>query len=119
MRPEETLELLKTDVNLERGKLTVRSGKSKAARRVLDLTTDSKAILARRMVGISPWIFPSEIKSGDHRGRLNNAHDKLIADAAKDGVKLNFCHSCPTLSTNRNKRDRFRNIQSKRRQTVN
>ena len=34
-------------------------GKSPAARRTLDLTSESRVILARRMAGNSKWIFPS------------------------------------------------------------
>jgi integrase len=53
MRPEEVLSLRKQDVDLERGQLRIKSGKSKAAQRTLDLTSESLAILARR------WHNPS------------------------------------------------------------
>jgi site-specific recombinase XerD len=51
MRPEEVLAISKFDVNLDRGQLQIQKGKSVAARRVLDLTPESRAILARRMSG--------------------------------------------------------------------
>jgi len=43
MRPEE---VSKFDVKLERGQVQIQSGKSAAARRILDLTAESHAILA-------------------------------------------------------------------------
>jgi integrase len=75
MRPEEALALSKLDVNQDRGQLQIRSGKSAAARRTLDLTPESREILARRMAVESCWIFPAPRKPGQHIGRLNNAHD--------------------------------------------
>src|SRR5205807_6322161 len=86
MRPEEVLALSKFDLNLERAQLQVRSGKSKASRRTLDLTPESRAILARRIAGESSWIFPAPRKPGQHVARLNNAHDAVCAKAA-----LSFC----------------------------
>jgi integrase len=90
MRPEEVVELRKECVNLETGQLLVATGKSKAARRTLDLTTESRTILAARMKGISPWVFPSKRNTSRHRGRLNGAHDNLCEKAIKEGAALNF-----------------------------
>ena len=59
MRPDEVTCLRKDDVDLDRGQARIRNGKSAAARRILDLTTESRQLLARRMLGNSPWIFPS------------------------------------------------------------
>lgn len=86
MRPEEVLALSKFDVNLERSQVQIRSGKSAAARRTLDLTPESREILARRIVGKSTWIFPAPRKPGHHISRLNNAHDYVCI---KGG--LSFC----------------------------
>ena len=86
MRPEEALSLSKFDVNLDRGQLQIRAGKSAAARRTLDLTPESREILARRAAGESSWIFPAPHKPGHHIARLNNAHDAVCAKAA-----LSFC----------------------------
>ena len=77
MRPEEVLSLRKQDVDLERGQLRIRSGKSKAAQRTLDLTSESLAILARRWQDPSVWVFPSDRSSGTHLGRMNGAHDRV------------------------------------------
>jgi integrase len=76
MRPEEVLSLRKQDVDLERGQLRIRAGKSKAAQRTLDLTSESQAILARRWRDPSVWVFPSDRTSGAHLVRMNGAHDR-------------------------------------------
>ena len=89
MRPEEVTSLRKADVDLERGKVLIRSGKSKAARRTLDLTSESRSILARRCQSPSQWIFPSDRKSGASIARLNGAHDRACA-GTKTRRPLNF-----------------------------
>jgi integrase len=90
LRPEEVTCLAKEDINLEAGKLQVCRGKTRAARRVLDLTTESRQILAQRMKGDSRWIFPSRRNNGKHVGRINSAHDRIVAVALKQGVVIGF-----------------------------
>jgi integrase len=90
MRPDEVACLRKEDVDLERGQLHIPKGKTPAARRALDLISDSRLILARRMGGSSPWIFPSKRKPGQHVTRLNNAHDRVCQKAAKNGTPFTF-----------------------------
>ena len=90
MRPEEVLTLLASDVSLERGQLHIRSGKSAAARRSLDLTPESREILARRVAGGASWIFPAPRMPGQHIGRLNNAHD-AICERAELAFVLYVC----------------------------
>lgn len=96
MRPEEVLSLSKFDVNLERGTVQIRKGKSKAARRLLHLTPESRAILARRMSGQSTWIFPAPRKPGHHLGRLNNVHDRVCAKADLSFVLYDLRHTFAT-----------------------
>jgi integrase len=84
------VDLPKCDVNLERGQLHVRWGKSPAARRTLDLTSESRRILAARMPGESQWIFPSDRNPGQHIARLNNAHDSLCKAAKRAGIEFDF-----------------------------
>jgi integrase len=79
MRPDEVTSLRQQDVDLERGQLHIRKGKSKAAKRTLDLTSESRSILARRSQNPSVWVFPSDRRSGAHLGRLNGAHDTACA----------------------------------------
>lgn len=90
MRPEEVTSLAKADINFESGKIHVVSGKTKASKRHLQMTTESRQILERRMAGPSKWIFPSKKKRGSHIGRINHAHDRLVAKAAKQGVVIDF-----------------------------
>ena len=89
MRPDEVISLRKADVDLDRGQLYIRSGKSKAARRTLDLTGESRSMLAARCKNPSEWIFPSDRKSGKHILRLNGAHDSACA-ATKSRPALHF-----------------------------
>ncbi len=63
---------------------------SSAARRTLDLTSESGQILARRMSSNSLWIFPSPRNPGHHITRLNGAHDRLCEKALVAGVVLKF-----------------------------
>ncbi len=90
MRPDEVLGLRRDDIDIERGQLFIRNGKSPAARRTLDLTTESTRILAKRLAGKSIWIFPSKRNPGMRLNRLNGAHDKLCTKAAEEGVALKF-----------------------------
>jgi integrase len=90
MRPEEVTALAKEDIDLDRGLIHIRKGKSTAAKRELDMTTESRAILKRRMEGDSPWIFPSKRRHGKPIGRINSAHDSLVAEAAREGVTIGF-----------------------------
>ncbi len=89
-RPDEVVSLLKTDVDLEHRKMYIRKGKSRAARRKLDLTAESCRILAERMAGESQWIFPSSRNPGQHVSRVNNVHDRLLEQAKKEGIELEF-----------------------------
>jgi integrase len=90
LRPDEVACLRRDDVDLERGQVHIRQGKSPAARRTLDLTSESRQILGRRLGGSSHWIFPSPRKPGRHIARLNGAHDRLCEKARKAGVALTF-----------------------------
>jgi len=90
MRPDEVTALHRNDVDLGHGQLQIRQGKSSAARRTLDLTTESRQILASRMSGNSLWIFPSPRNPGHHITRLNGAHDRLCRKALEAGVILKF-----------------------------
>jgi site-specific recombinase XerD len=90
MRPEEVLAIPKSCADLDRGQLHITFGKTPAALRTIDLTAESRQILARRMTGNSPWIFPSKRKRGGHIQRMNGAHDRLCEKALEAGVVLRF-----------------------------
>ena len=61
MRPVEVLSLRKEHVDLEHPTLRVVKGKSRSARRTLNLTAESLTTLGRRMRWDSPFIFPGMI----------------------------------------------------------
>ena len=89
MRPEEAVCLRTDDVDLDRGQIHIRRGKTRSARRTLNLTAESRSVLAARCKGPSQWVFPSDRKSGAHLMRLNNAHDTACA-GSNTRVILNF-----------------------------
>src|SRR5262249_13851408 len=88
--------LSKFNVNLERSQVQIQCGKSPAARRTLDLTPESRAILAGRMSGKGTWIFPSPRKPEHHISRLNGAHDRVCAKAGLSFVLYDLRHSFAT-----------------------
>ena len=90
MRPDEVACLAKTDINLDAGTIKIRRGKTDAARRTLDMTAETRGILKAHLEGDSLWVFPSRRLPGKHIGRINSAHDSVVANAAKAGVCLNF-----------------------------
>jgi len=91
MRPDEAISLRKADVDLERGQIHIRHGKTPAARRTLNLTTESRHILGARSKGKSEWIFPSKRKKpSSHVTRVNNAHDELCKKALEDKITFSF-----------------------------
>lgn len=90
IRPEEATVLAKADIDFDRGEIHIRKSKSTASTRILNMTSESRLILERRMEGDSPWIFPSKRKRGEHIGRINNAHDSVVMHAAQDGVTIEF-----------------------------
>lgn len=95
-RPEELLSLRKEAVDLEHGFMRIVNGKSAAARRTLKLLPESRSILAARMHGVSPWIFPSPVKPGSHVTKLNNAHARILEDTELNFVIYDFRHTAAT-----------------------
>ena len=86
LRPDECHRLDWTDitfVNGRHGKLRVRYGKSKAARRELPLTARLRAVLEARHVSAGApangWIFPAPTKSGHiNHSTLKKQHTKAL-----------------------------------------
>jgi integrase len=99
-RPEEFLEMRKDAVDLERGEFRIVSGKSAAARRTLRMTPESREILARRMQGLSPWVFPSRKTSG-HVLKVSNSHDKVLKQTGLSFVLYDLRHTFATRAAER------------------
>ena len=81
----ELTRIKKLDVDLGAGVLYVREGKTRGAKRVLQLTQESKAILGARFASDGPWIFPSNKKPGRPITKLNGPHDRIC-----DKIKIQF-----------------------------
>ena len=58
MRPAEVLSIEKEHVDIDGRTVRIMQGKSRAARRKLNLTDESLTILGRRMAWDSRWVFP-------------------------------------------------------------
>jgi integrase len=93
MRPDEVMTLERRGVDLERGRITIFVGKTKAARRTLKLTGASRLIIERRMkLEGSKWVFPSPKKLGMPIQRLLGTHNHL----GMDFVLYDFRHTAAT-----------------------
>lgn len=92
-RPDELMTLKQVDVDLDGGLLHIRRGKTKAAKRTLKLTAESKSILAGRLDG-GTWVFGGK-KPGTHLTKLNNNHEKVLDD-------INACAKCGLMKSEHN-----------------
>ncbi len=94
MRPDEVMGLPQEDVNLDKRMLLVRRGKTRAARRMLKLHTESLSILGRRIDG-GKWVFPGK-KAGTHLTKVNASHDKIVAETGLEFVLYDLRHTFAT-----------------------
>ena len=85
-RPEEILSLPQGAVDLEGEQLRIAGGKSRAARRTLDLVGETVMIVSRRLGSPGKWLFPSPRYPGRHMTKLNGVHDRICREAG-----LSFC----------------------------
>ena len=92
-RPEEIMSLEQSAIDLARGQLHIRGGKSRAARRSLDLVGESTEILTRRLQYPNRWVFPSPRYPGSHMTRLNNQHDNVCREAGVSFVLYDLRHT--------------------------
>jgi integrase len=95
-RPEEIYSLQTEHVELVRGVVHITRGKTKAARRTLTLTSESKLILARRLDGNSTWIFQSPRKSGMHISKLDGSHNRVLKTTGLSFVLYDLRHNFAT-----------------------
>jgi integrase len=96
LRPEEVLSLRNTDVDWDKGTVTICKGKTSASRRTLKLTKESWQILVGRIKGDSPWIFPSRKRPGQHITKLNCPHDRAMAKLGMNWVLYDLRHTFAT-----------------------
>lgn len=92
IRPDECLSLRPGDVDLERGTLTVRKGKTDAASRTLRLVPEAEALLRRRIrAAVDGNLWPSE--RGKARLRFGSYHDRALALCGLDFVIYELRHT--------------------------
>src|SRR5438034_8083392 len=104
MRPAEVESLERTDTDFDTNTIRIRRGKSKAARRTLNLTGESRQILGRRLKGDSRWLFPSPRSPGEHISKLNSTHNAVCRRAALNFVLYDFRHTfCYPHGSGRNR----------------
>jgi len=96
-RPEELMVLKKQHVNIEKRQMLIVAGKTKAARRTLNLTDESIAILQPRLeAGATPWVFPSDRTPGRPISKLQAPHDRVCREAEVSFVIYDLRHTFAT-----------------------
>lgn len=95
-RPEELLASRIEDLDFGSGTLSIRGGKTRAARRTLNLTARAMEVLARRAQGTSPWVFPSNRWPGRHITKVQATHDRICREAGVSFVIYDFRHTFAT-----------------------
>jgi len=96
MRPDEVMRARKEDLDIDRGLLYIRSGKTGASRRTIKLTTEALGILARRQSTLGPWLFPSPRAPERHITKLNCAHDRACEKTGIQFVMYDLRHTFAT-----------------------
>ena len=106
MRPDEVLSTIKDSIDLAVGSLVVEQSKTRAGRRTLDLTAESRTILGRRMRWASPWVFPGAISTrkltgtGDYekvkgrRGQVYGSHERHYGYSSYISAHNRICKKC-------------------------
>jgi integrase len=96
-RPEELMVLKKQHVNIEKRQVLIVAGKTKAARRTLNLTDESIAILRPRVdSGDTDWVFPSDRKPGRPIAKLQGPHDRVCRESEVSFVIYDLRHTFAT-----------------------
>lgn len=99
-RPEELRELRQSDVDIERGRFTIRSGKSDAARRTLRMRAESRSILARRLQTVGRWVFPSIKDPARHIGQHQRLQMAVVKRSGVLCVPYDFRHTFASRAAN-------------------
>jgi integrase len=95
-RPEEVYGLPQVAVDVNAERIHILGGKTRAARRVLDLTGESVEILKRRLQRPGKWVFPSQRKPGHHIVKLAATHDEVCREAGVSFVLYDLRHTFAT-----------------------
>lgn len=95
-RPEELCASPKTAVNQEAVTLRIGGGKTRAARRTLNLTPRSWAIVEPRLATAGPWLFPSPKDPKRHLTKWSATHDRICLEAGVSFVMYDWRHTFAT-----------------------
>jgi len=88
MRPEEVFRLRAEDLNLPQRYLKVTKGKTRFARRDIQLTESAIEVLKRRLANAKgPYLFPHRSDPNRSLNNIDRGHHKAVRDA---GVKPKF-----------------------------
>lgn len=96
LRPEEILGAPKSAVDLERKLLYVNQGKTRAAKRTVNLTEESCTILRSRLQLQGEWLFPSQRHPARHIVKLAGSHDRACEAAGVSFVLYDLRHTFGT-----------------------
>jgi integrase len=96
-RPSEVMSARAEHVNVARGEWLIAAGKSKAARRVLDLTPESRGILELRSIAADAdgFLFQGR-KHGTALSDVENAHKRVLEASGQAFVVYDFRHTFAT-----------------------
>lgn len=95
-RPEELLALRKEHIDLAASTMRIAGGKTRAAKRTLNLTARSVAVIEPRLKTEGPWLFPSDRRAGKHVTKLQNTHDRICIEAELSFVIYDLRHTFAT-----------------------
>ena len=95
-RPEEVMALEQANIFLDRGEFSITRGKSAAARRTLAILPETREILIRRLRAPNRWVFPSPRYPGRPLTKINNPHNKLVAELGLPVVPYDMRHTFAT-----------------------
>lgn len=85
-----------TEIDLDRGLIHIRYGKSPAAKRTLKLTRESLVIIGRRAGRLGEWVFPSPRDHYRPIKKLNGAHDRACEKSKVHFVLYDLRHTFAT-----------------------
>lgn len=96
-RPSEVMAARTEHVALGRAEWLIAAGKSRAARRVLDLTSESAGILEKRSMaaGAEGYLFQGR-RQGTPLSKVENAHKRVLAASGLAFVIYDFRHTFAT-----------------------
>jgi integrase len=94
-RPEELMSLEQASIDLAGGVFRILRGKSKAARRELRMTPESKLIFEKRLMSPGRFVFPGK-KHGTHLSKLNCSHGKILEATKLQFVPYDLRHTFAT-----------------------